>query len=382
MKTRPLGKTSYHVSEVGMGCEGFINKSVDELNIMFDCMQSEGINCIDLYTPDPEMRSNLGIVLKGRREHFVLQAHLCSVWKEGQYKRTRDLQEVKQGFEDLLQRLDTDFVDIGMIHYVDAMQDWQTVSQGPVMAYAQELKAAGKIRSIGLSSHNPKVAIEAVQSGLIEVLMFSINPCYDLMPSNEDLSPLFDAQNYQVKRINMDPEREKLYECCAQRGVGITVMKAFGGGDLLDGELAEAGVTMTPYQCIQYALDRPGVASVLVGARTLEELKESAAFQFADVEQRDYASALAHFSSVQWQGHCMYCGHCAPCPKAIDIASVTKFLNLAKAQKEVVETVREHYAVLSHHGSECIGCGACETRCPFQVKIMENMQEAKTIFGY
>lgn len=77
----------------------------------------------------------------------------------------------------------------------------------------------------------------------------------------------------------------------------------------------------------------------------------------------------------------MYCSHCAPCPKHIDVASVTKFLNLAKAQKAVPETVREHYALLSHHAGECIRCGACETRCPFEVSIMENMREAAELFG-
>ena len=77
----------------------------------------------------------------------------------------------------------------------------------------------------------------------------------------------------------------------------------------------------------------------------------------------------------------MYCSHCAPCPKKIDVADVTKFLNLAKAQKEVPETVREHYEVLAHHAGECIQCGSCETRCPFGVPIMENMKAAKEIFG-
>ena len=77
----------------------------------------------------------------------------------------------------------------------------------------------------------------------------------------------------------------------------------------------------------------------------------------------------------------MYCGHCAPCPRGIDVASVTKFLNLARAQGGVPETVREHYAILSHHARECIACGACEGRCPFNVPIRENMRQAAEIFG-
>ena len=77
----------------------------------------------------------------------------------------------------------------------------------------------------------------------------------------------------------------------------------------------------------------------------------------------------------------MYCGHCAPCPQGIDVASVTKFLNLARAQGQVPETVWEHYAVLPHHAGECVACGACEKRCPFSVSIIENMRHAAEIFG-
>jgi len=76
----------------------------------------------------------------------------------------------------------------------------------------------------------------------------------------------------------------------------------------------------------------------------------------------------------------MYCGHCAPCPQGIDVATVTKFLNLAKAQGAVPETVREHYLALSHTASECIGCGECEKRCPFGVLIRENLKQAAATF--
>ncbi len=78
----------------------------------------------------------------------------------------------------------------------------------------------------------------------------------------------------------------------------------------------------------------------------------------------------------------MYCSHCEPCPVKIDIASVTKFLNLAKSAKNnIPETVRNHYELLKHHAGECIQCGTCEKRCPFGVKIRENMKEANKIFG-
>ncbi|MCD8161896.1 MAG: 4Fe-4S dicluster domain-containing protein [Synergistaceae bacterium] len=77
----------------------------------------------------------------------------------------------------------------------------------------------------------------------------------------------------------------------------------------------------------------------------------------------------------------MYCGHCAPCPAGIDVAAVTKFLCLAKAQGAVPETVREHYAALPHKAQDCLECGACESRCPFGVPVIENMRQAKAVFG-
>lgn len=381
MEYRELGRTGIKVSVIALGCEGFVANEGVLTEQLLNAAEQGGINCIDLYAPQPEMRSRLGKWLRGRRGKFVLQAHLCTVWQEGQYKRTREIGEVKASFENLLTRLATDYIDIGMIHYVDSLEDWEAVAGGPVMEYARELQAQGKIRYIGLSSHNPAAAMQAVQSGLIDVLMFSVNPCYDLQPANEDCYALWDGKNYDRQLVNMDPEREALYETCSRLGVAITVMKAFGGGDLLDEELSPAGKALTVNQCLHYALTRPGVAAVMSGAHTVDELEKCLEYTTAADVEKDYAAAFAALPKISWEGHCMYCGHCAPCPQGIDVAAVTKFLNLTKAQNSVPETVREHYAALRHHAGECVKCGACEKRCPFKVTVIQNMQEAVKVFG-
>lgn len=382
MRYRDLGNTGLKVSEIGMGCEGFAENNCQNAQVLFDLAEENGINYFDLYTSNPEVRASVGKALAGRREKFIIQSHICSIWKNGQYERSRKIDEVKAGFEEMLALLQTDYIDVGMIHYVDSMKDWETIVNGPVLDYALELKKAGVIRHIGLSSHNPQVALEAIGSGHIEVLMFSVNPCYDLQPASEDVEDLWRDENYTAPLVNMDPERQQLYETCQRLGVGITVMKAFGGGDLLDASMSPAGKALTVNQCLHYALTRPAVATVLAGAHTAEQLKISLGYEDAPEEEKDYAAALASFPNISWKGHCMYCSHCAPCPQAIDVASVTKYLNLARAQGEVPETVREHYKLLEHHAGECIACGACETRCPFEVSIIENMKAAKDVFTY
>ncbi len=381
MKYRALGRTGMEISEIAMGCEGFIDKSPAEVRAWVDEMEKYGFNAIDMYNPNPVYLEALGDALEGRRERFILQLHLGSVWLGDQYERSRDLDVIRENFPKKLAQLKTDYADIGMIHYCDALDDWKGVMENGVMALAKEWKAQGVIRSIGVSTHNPQVGLAAVKDG-VDVIMFSVNPCYDLLPANEDVEQLWNPENYVDAHVNMDPERQAFYEACQANGVGITVMKAFGGGDLLKDEASPAGLALTTNQCVHYALTRPGVSCVMAGCRTLEEIAAAAAYEDASDEEKDYAPAFAKMKKVSWQGHCMYCGHCSPCTVSINVADVTKFLNLTKAQGFVPETVREHYKVLNAHAGDCVECGLCEERCPFGVKIMENMAQAKEVFGY
>ncbi len=379
MQYRHLGNTGLAVSEIALGCEGFLKKDETSFAKLFHMALDAGVNFMDLYSPDPELHCRVGRAIR-ERDDFVLQLHLCTTWKGGQYQATREINEVKRSFEGALHNLDIDSAAIGMIHYVDAHSTWEAIQKGGILDYALSLKAQGVIKHIGLSSHNPQVALEAVESGAIEVLMFSVNPCYDLLPASEDVEALFAEESYKKPLFNIDPTRARLYETCLRRGVGITVMKAFGGGDLLT-DHSPAGVALTAPQCIHYALTRPAVAAVMVGVHTQQELADALAYETASPSQRDYAEAFANFPKISWSGHCMYCGHCAPCPKRIDVATVTKFLNLARAQGEVPETVREHYRALDAYGGDCVACGACEKRCPFGVPIIQNMKAAKEMFG-
>ncbi len=381
MEYRKLGNTGPNVSVVALGCEGFTNETREEVKALIDQALRSGVNFLDMFTPDPVIRSNVGAALENRRGEMIIQGHLGVAWVDGQYLRTRDPELTKKAFEDLLERLGTSYVDVGMIHYVDSVREWDELCASPFMDYILKQKESGRIRCVGLSSHNPDAAIKAVESGLVEVLLFAINPCYDMQPPCEDVDKLWADEAYSRELHNQDEQRKRLYELCEARGVGIDVMKAFGGGDLLSDELSPFGKAFTPAQCISYALTRPAVAAVMCGCKNEKELDDALDYLGADEAARDYTQVLSSLTRFTFSGHCLYCGHCAPCPVGIDVASVTKYLNLCLAQGTVPESERGHYALLEHHASECIACGGCESRCPFAVPAMENMKKAAELFG-
>ena len=381
MEYRTLGRTGLRVSEIGLGGEWFNGLTAQESSAIVDAAQEKGINYIDIFMPQAPTRSNLGAALEGRREQFIIQGHLCTVFEDGQYTRTRDIEKTKRSFADLLERLHTTYIDVGMIHYVDSEEDFRTAFEGPVLAYAKELKEKGVIRHIGMSSHNPHIALQAVESGMVDVLMFSINPAYDMERADTDIYDLMEFKGMEKSSLVVDEARQKLYSACEAAGVAITVMKPLGAGTLLKAESSPFGVAMTVPQCIQYCLDRNGVKVVIVGCHTVEEVLAAAKYYDTPLQERSYAHIFGAGNAIQMTGRCMYCNHCQPCPAHIDIAAVTKFLDLAAQQDSVPETVVQHYWSLSATADDCLMCGRCEPNCPFGVKVRDNMARAREMFA-
>lgn len=383
MRYRNLGNTGLKVSEIGLGGEWLERHNKSEVKEVIAACEAEGINILDCWMSEPNVRSNIGAAIQGHREQWIIQGHIGSTWQNGQYVRTRDMSQVKPAFEDLLARMQTDYIDLGMIHFVDEAAEYERLMQpdNAFMEYVRSLKEIGAIRHIGMSTHNPQVARMAALGGEIEMILFSVNPAFDLLPPTENIDDYF-AETYSDKLGGIDPVREELYRLCEQRGVGITVMKGYAGGRLFDAKTSPFGVALTPVQCLHYALTRPAVASVMAGYDTPEHVRAACAYETASEEEKDYASVLANAPQHAYtSGQCTYCGHCAPCPSGIDIAMVNKLYDLASMQDEVPSTVRAHYGQLSANAGQCISCGGCESRCPFKVSVVERMEKARKLFA-
>ncbi len=380
MNYRRLGKTGLMVSEVGFGGEWLERHDEAHSVNLIRHAHEQGINIIDCWMPDPKSRSIIGKAIADCRDQWFVQGHIGSTWQDGQYVRSRDMAHVVPAFEDLLSRIGGGYIDLGMIHYIDSEEDWQAAMSGPFIEYVHDLHRRGIIRHIGLSTHNPVMAQRAVKTGFVEMILFSINPAFDMHPASEDLMDLLNG-DFDESLSGIDPQRAELYRLCEENDVGITVMKGFFGGALFEKERSPFDVAFTPVQLIHYALTRPAVASIMCGYDTCEQVDAAVAYETATPDERDYASVIASAPLHSYMGQCTYCGHCQPCPMEIDIAMVNKLYDLAARQDSVPESLRAHYLDLPRNASDCVGCQSCEPNCPFGVKIAERMAKAAELFG-
>ncbi|MEG1497140.1 MAG: aldo/keto reductase [Clostridiales bacterium] len=380
MQYAQLGKTNLKVSIMGIGGVPLNEMDFEATKEIIDFGSEFGINLIDIFMASSEVRSNIGKSIMGKREKFIIQGHIGTIIEADKTVRTRNLQETQESFENLLKELQTDYIDIGMLFFVDSPEDFHDVFETEIIEYAQQLKATGKIKALGMGSHNPKTALKAVKTGLLDVLMFSINPGYDLEKHDVDIYTLLSPEKDEKKEWSIDPERQKLYITCEEMGVGINVMKTLGAGTLLSAESSPFAKALSPTQCINYALNRPGVASVILGFKNTEEIKEALKYLNATEEEKSYSHIFTGQDGIIANGRCMYCNHCQPCPSMIDIAAVMKLLDMAKLQKVLSPTVVDHYGALAKNADDCVLCGDCEKNCPFGVSVCEKMTEAQAIF--
>lgn len=375
MRYRRLGKTELMVSEIGLGAEWLERHNAEECRAVIDRCGEQGINILDCWMPEPNVRSNIGAAIRGKRERWFIQGHLGSPGRTASMS-DRDMEKVKEAFADLLERLGTDYIDLGMTLRGSREDELDSIVNGPFYAYAKELKEKGVIRHIGLSTHNPRVAKKAVELGIVEMMLFSINPAFDLLPASEDMNTYF-AEEYDQALGGIDKERAELYRLCEKNDVGLTVMKGFAGGRLFDAKRSPFGVALTPVQCIHYALTRPGSGLHSGGYDTPEHVDEAVSYETATEAEKDYASVLASAPRHAYDGQCTYCGHCKPCPAGIDIAMVNKLYDLPPCSRRSRHRSAPIMRRWNGTAADCTGCRGCETRCPFQVPVAEWMEKAR-----
>ena len=322
-----------------------------------------GVNYFDMAAGDAAPFAAFGRAVAGCRQKVYFQVHFGADYRTGKYGWTLKLEDIKRSVDWQLKQLKTDYIDFGFLHCIDEQDDLERAQAEGTLDYLQQLKRQGVVRRIGLSSHTPAVVEKMLDTGLLEMLMFSINPAYDY--------------HHGEYAIGGADERMALYRRCEAEGVGISVMKAFSGGQLLSAKTSPFGQALTEYQCIQYALDKPGVLTVLPGVRSTADLRRVLGFLQASPEEKDY-SLLGGFTPREAAGSCVYCNHCQPCPAGLDVGLINKYYDLALAGDALA---KDHYANLGKTASQCVACGHCDSRCPFHVAQSSRMKEISAYFG-
>jgi len=380
MQYRKLGRTELDVGVVGLGTEFLWHEPKEVVLSVVDEAIENGVNYMDLWMPSPEVRDNVGVALQGKREKVILAGHLGSTLKDNQYYRTRDKSMCEEYINDFLTRLKTNYIDILMLHFIDEQDDYDNVfTNEGILEMAQKLKKEGKARYIGMSSHKVPVSLNAVNSGYIDVLMFPVNAAFDVLPGDTQLEALWEKDSYiQIDEKGYKPthSRKELYASCVKKNVGIIAMKPYAGGWLLGGK-DDSSLVLSPIQCINYSLSQPGVCVVVPGCKNIKEMQDALSYLNASDEKKDYSEAISK-SKLNLKGSCMYCNHCLPCSTNIDIAATTRIAD--SAVKGINDSLRSKYDKLDRKASNCIKCGECMKRCPFDVNVISNMQRAINLF--
>ena len=332
-----LGNTGLKVSQVSFG--GIPIQRADAANTMavVDALEARGINFIDTARGYTVSEEYLGAALEGRRDKFIIATKSMSRDAEGM---TRDI-----GIS--LSNLRTDYIDLYQIHNLPE-KDFDKVF-GPGGAYGAlcDAKAAGKVRHIGATAHNADVLRRLVEEygDKIETLMFPYN--------------IVETQGHDI------------LAAARKKGIGTIAMKPMAGGNLDDWNLALRFIAAA------------GVIDVSIpGMGSVEEVHRNA--DAADGFSPLTAEELAQCDSIRKElgsEFCRRCGYCAPCTVGIDIPSNFLMSNYRR-KYGLSDWAVSRYQGLAHHAGECIGCGACESRCPYELPIRKMLARVAGEFGY
>lgn len=328
MIKRVLGKTNFNLGVIGFG--GIPIQRLEEekaISIVKLCLEN-GVNFIDTARAYGDSERLIGLGLKGHDKK-------CYIATKSMSKSYRGM---KRDIEISLNNLDCGVIDLYQFHLVKTKEQLDKI-MGPDGAYKalKEAQENGLVREIGITSHDYNLIDMALDTDYFSTIQFPYN--------------LVERQG------------EELFKKAAAKNIGVIIMKPMAGGALEDGNLA-----------LRYILENPNVSVIIPGMddekQVIENTRVGAEYRALSLEDNKTIEKLVEELGTKF---CRRCGYCLPCPQGIDIP--TQFLMEGYFTRyELEDWAQERYNAMPHKSSECIECGSCEPRCPYNLPIMEMLK--------
>ena len=337
MKYVELGKTGLMCAQISFGGIPVQRSSAENAKAVVDQLERYGMNFMDTARGYTVSEEYLGMALEGRREKFIL-ATKGKCW---------DYEGMKKDIQTSLDNFRTDHIDLYQMHNPTSEGLDKIFAPGGAYEAMAEAKEQGKIGHIGATAHSLEVLERMVNEfgDRLETVMFPYN--------------IVETHGHEVLKA----AREK--------GIGTIAMKPLAGGNLEDWNLAlrfiaDSGVIdiSIPGMGAPEEVDRNAAAAEVLTPLTAEELEQ------CETIRRELGNQF-----------CRRCGYCAPCTVGIDIPSSLLFENYAKRYK-LIDWANDRYRAMGHYAGDCVECGVCEERCPYQLPIREMLKSVKDYFGY
>lgn len=334
MEYRILGKTGLKISAIGFG--GIPVQKLDEAATKEVIIKAEelGINFIDSARGYTVSEEYIGNALEGRRDKWIIATKSMA----------RDRESMLKDVDISLKNLKTDYIDLYQFHNVRTKEEYEKImSEDGAYKALEEAKAQGKIKHIGITSHSLDMLRIMIESGKFETIMYPYN--------------IVETQGYDLfKRANI-------------LNIGVIAMKPMAGGNLVDGKVA-----------MKFILENKNVTTAIPGMASIKEVEENASvgnnFIPLSYEEREEALKTAKELGEEF---CRRCGYCAPCPKGIDIPGIFVLTNYIK-RYDLAKWAKDRYSSLKAKAKDCVECGCCEKKCPYNLPIRKMLKQSKEVF--
>ena len=334
MEYRVLGKTGLKVSTLGFGGIPIQRIDAEGTKALMQGLVEAGINYIDTARGYTVSEAYLGFALEGIRDKFILATKSMSRTKEA----------MAADIETSLKNLRTGYIDLYQVHNPTVSQLEQVCAEGGALEALMEARAAGKIGHLGVTAHAAETVEKALELPWVETIMFPYNI--------------------------VETQGEYLIEKCREKNVGFIVMKPLAGGAIEDATLAMRFVCAN--QNISVVI--PGMAEPKELQQNLAAVENTAALSDGELAEID---RLRRELGTQF---CRRCNYCAPCTVGIPIPG-TFVLEGYLARYGLADWAKSRYAAQAKKASDCIGCGICETRCPYHLPIRDMLKRCAEEFG-